>query len=510
MANLNTPKNFVYILLGILLLSGLIRINYAYKEAVPTGDEGPWMRLAVSFPEKNFMVSKVIEHDLYFQRSLPHPEDNRSPLFPILLSPARFFSNPYFAAKLLNLALILTLTFALCFLLKKYVGVATTLSFACLLGISPVVITYSSLVYPDILFALGVLLFVLTIPKFPSSIKSSFGSGLLIGLFFLLKSTAIFLLPGILIAFYLEKEEKQILIKFMAFSVTFMLCALPLMIYNIHHFNSPLYQFSGYNLWVDNGNQMFHVHEPRPSFSMYHQTHSFFFIFCERPVLGLMQLIKNFFKFDLYLSLWLLPLTLVGLYKLFKLLPVKNLRNYFLLFSLAYFPMMAYLSYSIWVTRYILVYYFIFYLLAALGMVCLTEKIAKPNFRLALNSVLLCIAFYSVAYPLEYYTSRRGSKVLQDHDIRALIHRIDKVVPTNAAVLSTEVGMYSFMHSMQSVNIFDEIENMQLLMDNYPIQYVLVPDVDKEKLSKTFIQKKGWKLISLDHEGSFTFYQLGH
>lgn len=71
--------------LACLLAGGLaVRVSLSAKLRVPSGDEGPWLRLTRSAWTAEFMHSRVVEHDLYGAREIPHPEDNRSPLFPLL------------------------------------------------------------------------------------------------------------------------------------------------------------------------------------------------------------------------------------------------------------------------------------------------------------------------------------------------------------------------------------------------------------------------------------------
>ena len=104
---------FLFLVL-IIAFGIVIRANVAGKHRVPQGDEGPWLRLAVRVPAINFMTSQIIEHDLYRIRTLPHPEDNRSPLFPVLIAVFHlFFRNVLSAAQVLNILAYLVLTILL-------------------------------------------------------------------------------------------------------------------------------------------------------------------------------------------------------------------------------------------------------------------------------------------------------------------------------------------------------------------------------------------------------------
>jgi len=60
-----TPFCYWCFICAIILFALLIRCNVAIKHCIAEGDEGAWLRLAVQFPGKEFMTSKVIKHDLW-------------------------------------------------------------------------------------------------------------------------------------------------------------------------------------------------------------------------------------------------------------------------------------------------------------------------------------------------------------------------------------------------------------------------------------------------------------
>jgi hypothetical protein len=147
-------------LTAIVFLGLAVRINVASKHCVPYGDEGAWLRCAVQVGRADFMTSRVIEHDLYPVRKLPHPEDNRSPLYPVLIDATRLAVHDAFrAGESLNLAASLLLILALAVSMRRAFGKAAAIGACGFYAASPFLITLSAEIYPDLLVALGFYLF---------------------------------------------------------------------------------------------------------------------------------------------------------------------------------------------------------------------------------------------------------------------------------------------------------------------------------------------------------------
>ncbi len=503
-----TPFCYWCFICAIILFALLIRCNVAIKHCIAEGDEGAWLRLAVQFPGKEFMTSKVIEHDLYFERKLPHPEDNRSPLYPILIALFRpVISDTFRAGQVLNLCICGIFMVIIAVGMHNAFGPVATISTLLFFTASPFLIVYSAHIYPDMLVALGFFVFVNRADRIFKSIRNVVLSGIAFGLLFLLKTTAIFLIPVFVYAWWKLRSEKGVVRKSIIFSLISLVLALPWMIRNYLAFGSPLFQVSKFTLYMESFKNHFDVYLGIPSLSKYLSQFGVFHVFVARPFLGLLEMIKMFPWFDHNLSLALLPLCIAGG---FALRGKKELYKPILWFSLFYLPFMAYIAYNSWVARYIMVYYVFIYCLAGVGIAFIRENVKKTAVRYSLVIAQLCLALCTVVYPLEFYLSGRGNECYEDRLNRKAVEETVKRVPKSAVVLSTFLWKYYFLHDLLVVNAinFKTVEWLEKFIDIYNISYVLTKENESGLWKLLHDPKKNFKLKALWRLDTIILYKL--
>lgn len=503
------PFGLLFVL--ALLLSSLVRLQAARKCAAPDGDEIPWMRMAVSFPGADFLLKRQVEHDLYFRRVLPQPEDNRSPLYPALISWCRFFPEPFAAAKMFNFLVYLALASWMGLLLYRKTGPEAALAFAAFAGCSPLLIVHSVNVYPDLLFALGVLLVLVYAEAFPLSRRNGCLGGLLLGLLVLLKTTGLFLLPVVFYFYFRKRNEPGAPAGAGLFMVVFIALIVPWCARNHHYFGSFLHQFSSYNLWVDNGGDIFKGNIPRPSFSRYASQHGLFFILLERPAKGMAVLLRTFWEFDHGLSLFLLPLAVAGLAGAVRNRVARGALAASAVFLIGYLPFMAYLRYSIWVTRYIMVFYVMEYALAAMGVHFLFSSLRSGMARRACAVAAILLPLFSAARPFEYYISGRGASAAEEQAglERGYVIEVSRRLPPEAVVLSSLLYRYCYLHDARVLVPlqFGDAGGLAGFLRDYRAEYALL---DPGEPVMAMMEKSGGRITPelLRQSGPYGLYRI--
>jgi hypothetical protein len=492
---------FLVALLTVCLAGAFVQYRTAIKHSFPEGDEGPWLRMAARAGTNNFLKSLVIEHDLYPQRTLPHPEDNRSPLYPLLLHIGNFFSADLFrGAQYVNILLFLICIVTTGYLLKNKIGALETILFCSIVGVSPIFIINTAHIYNDVVIAFSFFAALFGAISTPESRLRAIMSGFLCGLFFLMKLSAIFVIPLFLLPFLPHIKERETQLRLILFLAPCILLTLPWMLRNIHLFGSPFHQFTGYAMWTDSVKEVFGVNLPTaPSMKHYVATHGIFFTFIVRPAIGFQHLIGQLLTHDHYLTPALLVFVPFGIIRL------RCHRSFWqnaVLFSLPYLFLMAHVAYGFWVDRYLLLYYLLIYLLAATGLIYLSNILAQfisarllyhaPGQKIPRSNLLrftfLCVfsllPLSQVVRPLEYYISSRGSETLIDRDARILITALTPIVADNEAVFSTFVSGYSFLHDLRVVNAIEVgcADNFSQLQKSYNIRYAAIDTVRDEEL----------------------------
>ena len=295
----------------IILFALAVRINVAYKHRVPKGDEGAWLRLAVQVPGSEFMTSKVIEHDHYFERKLPHPEDNRSPLYPILIALLRIITKDAFiTGQILNLTVSLIFLILLAIGMHNSFGPIASVTSLIFFAVSPFLITFSTQIYPDLLIALGLIIILYKSDSIASSIRNSLLGGIGLGLMFLLKTTSIFLVLVFAVTYFQRRHYKDINKKIILFAIPLFLLSLPWLIRNQLAFGSPLFQVAKYTLYMENWSNFFDTDLKIPTLFSYIAEYGFIHVIVMRPIQGLFEMLKLFPHFDHNLSLAILPLSI--------------------------------------------------------------------------------------------------------------------------------------------------------------------------------------------------------
>jgi hypothetical protein len=493
----------------LVLLAGLfMRANIIHKHRFPGGDEGSWVRMAAAFPSTRFLQSNVVEHDLYQQRILPHPEDNRSPMFPILMALVGLATSDLFlAGQLISLTSYLLLALIVCFSVKRVFGRIASFISILLISFSPFLVEFSTQVYPDLLMALGFYTILLIAPTSMISKKHAFFSGLILGLFFLVKSTAIFLIP--MFGFYIWKmrNESNVGSHLFYFVLPFLACALPWILRNTIVFSSPLYQFTNYALYVDNIHDLFKVGITTPSFQSYLEKHNEFFILIKRPFFGFLNVLKKMPYFDSQLSLYALPLCIIA---------IKYLKNHSkayvppVLLSIFLLPPMFSFAYVGWVNRYLMIYYIWLYILAGIGVKVIFDWLGGKTKAVGVTFCITVFLMLPTIYPAEFYLSKRGNERERELFAKSIISDTRDIVPDSCAVLSSFLSGFYSMHNLKTVNTmnFESWEKMNLLLTHYNVRFALLDEKRGNKIISLFEDGNEATLHKIKTSGPFSLYKI--
>lgn len=493
----------------IILFALIVRINVAYKHRIPKGDEGAWLRLAVQVPGPEFMTSRVIEHDHYFERKLPHPEDNRSPLYPILIVLFRIINKDAFVAgQILNLTVLFIFMILLAIWMYNSFGPIASVTSLIFFAVSPFLITFSTQIYPDLLIALCFITILYKSDNIVNSTRGSLIGGISLGLMFLLKTTSLFLVPVFAVAYFQRRHDKDIIKKVILFTVPLFLISLSWLIRNQLAFGSPLFQVAKYTLYMENWSNFFDTDLKIPSLSAYIAEYGFVHVIFIRPILGLFEMLKLFPHFDHNLSLAILPLCIAGI---FGLKDQIKLYKPIIIFSVFFIPFTAYIAYITWVARYIMVYYVLLYCLAGIGIGLITTKIRLAYLRVIVIIAATALPLLTVTYPLEFYLSDRGSERDEDIQIRQMVNTMEKAIPESSVVLSPFLSQYSFMHDFFVVNAlnFKTVDNLNKFITIYSIDYILIDKENKGRLWNLIDDpQRNFKLGEILKHGSSVLFKI--
>ncbi len=492
----------------ILLAAIIIRANVIYKHRFPGGDEGSWIRMADNFPGKWFLQSNVVQHDLYSKHILPHPEDNRSILFPILMAILNLLvSDTFLSGQCISFLSFLLLCLFIGLYFERIIGRMASIITLLLLSFSPLMVEYSTQVYPDILMAIGFFFILLYVPKSTESTRNAFGGGLFLGLLFLLKNTAIFLLPVFAIYFWKARKGDKLILRIICFLFPFLCCSVPWIIRNIILFHSPLFQFTNYALFIDNIHDLFKVGIQTPTFQSYFDNHGLVFIFLKRPFLGFLAMLRKFPYFDSYLSLIILPFSIAGI-KYIK----PNARLYMppLLFSFFLLPPISSFAYVGWVHRYVLVYYIWLYIMAGIGAKVIFDLFKHKIFAYGFIITITLVFLSPTIYPCEFYLSGRGNEHQREMSAREIISEAKGYVPDSVAVISSFLEGFYTIHNMKTVNLlnFDKWEDIEAILNSYNVQFALLETKTDEKFISLFQLSGKKNLIFISESGPFSFYKI--
>lgn len=465
-------------LLILLVFSLFIRIAIIMQHRVPSGDEGPWLRMASRCGTSLFLESKVIEHDLYFQKKIPHPEDNRSPLYPVLIKSVQLVVKDYFTAgQLLNFAAWILLFTVAAFSLTNSIGKPATLISLMYLSLSPLFFLFSSRVYPDLLITFAFFVLLLYGRKWVRSTGGIVAFAFVTGCLILTKSTGVFILPVFLYYLTTCGKRAHFLPHLGLFTVIVTGILLPWALRNYREFGSLMYQFSEYNLYVDNFNYLLKASIPRPSLAEYVHEKGILFLLFVRPLSGIRSLLQNFPEFDEYLSLAVLPFACLGLFHFIKrkraIVPI-------VLFTLPYFLFMSYIAYAVWVHRFTMILYFFLYVASGYGIAFLVQKtthLVKNRFlALLLILTVTFLPLFTVVYPLEYYLSQRGSDADYDREIKDMLEKTKHQITSRDVIFSSYISDYCHIHDFAVVDNlgYDEIGQLTTLLNYYNVSWLML------------------------------------
>ncbi len=496
---------------ALLVFALWMRINVAVKHSYPEGDEGAWLRCAAHLLDKGYVISSnVVEHDLYHPQSFPHPEDNRWPLYPMVIRAAMIFSDDAFAAgQFVNIATFAALFFFVLFAVRKKFGYLASLSSLVFISVSPILIIYSTHIYPDLALALG---FVAVLWSADDLVKTPWrcaAAGGVMGVLFLLKTTAILLLPVFAVLCWIKRRDKDFLRHILFLLIPFLLLIAPWLIRNTIYFGSPLFQTVNFVMYLDNRGDYYTVGVNPPNLLQYIQMHGAIFVFLMRPLHGFLNLIRDFGSFDHGLSCCLLPLCAVGI------LGLKGKRKIYLptlAFAVLLTPLMAYIAYLYWVSRYTMAYYIWLYILAGIGIGFIMKRL-PTNFpaRLAICGLCVCAPLASVVYPCEYYLSDRGNERPLTNVALAVAAQTSKLVPESCVVFSPVLPDFEYEYNIRVLNqmVTPRPADLYDLLRRYHASYMLLDSCnDGVVLAYLALPASGFVQKPLFKNGPFTLYSL--
>lgn len=499
-------------LLIILALSLFIRVSMIMQHLVPSGDEGPWLRMASRCGTEQFLESKVIEHDLYFEKAIPHPEDNRSPLYPVFIKCVQLVVRDYFTAgQLVNFVGWIVLFLIAAYSLAGHIGKPATLVTLLYLSVSPLFFQFTAQVYPDLFIALAYFALLLYGPKWVATVNGTIAVALITGALILSKSTGVFIVPVLIYYFIVYANKKLIVSKILLFTGIVAIVLLPWVLRNIKEFGSPLYQFSEYNLYVDNFNYLLTAGINRPSLAEYLHEKGIFFLLFIRPFEGILSLLSNFPKFDEHLSLAVLPFAGIGLWKLLQrkrvVLPVG-------LFALPYFIFMGYIAYAVWVHRFTMILYIFLYAAAGVGISelynSLKVRIKNQLIPILLTSAAALMPLLTLAYPLEYYISQRGSDRSYDKEIKSVIQHTKDITTPQDVIFSSFVSDYCYLHDFSVVDKlnYNDVEQMIKLLNRYKVTCLML-NTESDSTTISDFRLSGYldDFKEVFHDGSLVVYK---
>jgi len=196
-----TYKKLIF--LYILLVLAKILISYFIKAPSAFSDEYIFAKIARSF----FYDGSFSVHGFLFNKY--------TPLYPMLLSVAYFFSNmeiTYFVMKVINAFVSSLVVFPAYLIAKDFVSRNKAFLLALLVGFLPATFAYSSFVLTENLFFPLMLFSVYFIYKSFSSDKRRYPvlAGLFIGLSFLTRSVGVTLLAPVLVMFAYQVYRRKV------------------------------------------------------------------------------------------------------------------------------------------------------------------------------------------------------------------------------------------------------------------------------------------------------------
>jgi hypothetical protein len=237
---------FLLILTGICFY--LKSVNSSRSHPVALYDEVAVLDLARDFNDRGSLIQVVKD---YFHGQVR--EDNRHPLYPMILSGFIKHEAVDFAkAKILNLAVGLMLILGVFFLSQSLWGAEVGCLSALFLGVSPAMIYLSSQATPDLLFAGLYFVSLAILMRFSERCLAGLAYGVMCGLAYLTKGNGHFLLlPALVLGLW--NHQRAFLKKphFYMVLFGFALTSSFLIFRNLLVFHDPFHNVNGKVFWLD-------------------------------------------------------------------------------------------------------------------------------------------------------------------------------------------------------------------------------------------------------------------
>lgn len=276
-------------LLALLIVTGAGRLASATQPTIPFGDEGSYIEVGQRLARGDGFSTATKIHFYGENDAVVHPEDNRQPLFPLLLALVFRFTGPdYFAAQMVSY------TFGLFALIMTYLlGAAVFNRLSGLLAATALALQESHRLFgtrpwTEEIFTFFLLLALwLAYRRRPLGLPSAVVLGVALGLAYLTRTNGLWVILAF-IAYLaggaawrrwgparlrdtpgLFRDRRALIAWALA---TFLVC-LPWFVRNTLDFGNPVYAFVQHVNWLDRWEDAFSLRPSPPTLGEYLRTH---------------------------------------------------------------------------------------------------------------------------------------------------------------------------------------------------------------------------------------------
>lgn len=269
------------LLLAALLVIGVALTRWAAvtEPYIPCCDEGSYIELGQALARGEGFTTRVKIHFYGANDAIVHPEDNRQPLFPLLLAVVfAVFGTSYFAAQVVSYLFGL-LTVLLTYLLgRSLFGPLAGLLAALCVALDPQQQVYAVRPWTEPIFACCLLAALLVLQHgSPAHPGRAALLGALLAAAYLVRGNGLWLLPPFLLVAALAHRSDPLLHgrrAWIAFGVAWLGLLSPWFARQVLTFGDPFYTFVQHVFWLDRWEDAFAIWPEPPSLRTYLATHS--------------------------------------------------------------------------------------------------------------------------------------------------------------------------------------------------------------------------------------------
>ena len=229
---------------AVLLLSLHFHAERIHHRLIPSGDEGSWMAVASRFAAGEGFTTRWLEHPFLQPYQLPRPDDYRFPALTLLLAGAfKLFGTRYPVALWTVTLQFLFYTLAVYLVVRKQFGRSVALATILLASLSLLQLMYSTAVYTEALFGIGVACVIMTSGYFTPDKRSRWITvGVLTGFLYLIRPNGILFITGIPAAFFRYRRRYRLPFSSLLISIgTFSAVTAPWLLRNLLIFGNPFH-----------------------------------------------------------------------------------------------------------------------------------------------------------------------------------------------------------------------------------------------------------------------------